>query len=53
MNHIGEVEMKRLINMGARAALFDLIARNPWPKECLEVLRRELAKYKEADHELA
>ena len=52
MNHIDQAEMQRLMNIGARAAIFNLILSYDWPKESMDQLSTELDKYKEADHGL-
>ena len=52
MNHIDQAEMQRLMNIGARVAIFHLIERYSWPDGCVKIFNEELDKYKEADHGL-
>ena len=54
MSYIEIAEMQRLINMGARVAIFHLIFKydGKWPEGIIQLLNDELADYKEADHGL-
>ena len=49
---IDQAEMQRLMNIGARAAIFRLIYGYNWPEGCVKILSEELVKYKEVDHGL-
>jgi len=54
VSHIDQAEMQRLMNIGARYAIYHLIFKydGKWPEGMIKLLKDELADYKEADHGL-
>ena len=51
MNSIDKDEVQRLLDTGSRSALFTLILKYDWSKECMDILSKELDSYKEDEDE--